>query len=55
MESKPLHKKKKCLAKKEKEMRKSDSSQVGRLPTMLREGQFISELPEEDISGAGPA
>lgn len=32
LESKPLHKKKKRLAKKEKEMRKCDSSQVSRSP-----------------------
>ena len=30
-------------------MRKSDSSQVDRLPTKLREGQFISELLRQDI------
>ena len=32
LESKPLHKKKKRLAKKEKEMRKCESSQVSRSP-----------------------
>jgi serine/threonine kinase 32 len=37
LESKPLHKKKKRLAKKEKEMRKCDSSQVRRsIHTTLR-------------------
>ncbi|XP_004420071.1 PREDICTED: serine/threonine-protein kinase 32A [Ceratotherium simum simum] len=36
LESKPLHKKKKRLAKKEKEMKKCDSSQVSRVPATLR-------------------
>lgn len=39
LESKPLHKKKKRLAKKEKEMRKCDSSQVSRsLPNSGSQG-----------------
>lgn len=36
LEAKPLHKKKKRLAKKEKEMRKCDSPQVSRSPPKLR-------------------
>ena len=35
-------------------MRNSDSSQVGRLPTKLREGQFISELLRQYILEACP-
>jgi hypothetical protein len=54
LESKPLHKKKKRLAKREKEMKKSDSSQVGRLPTKLKEVQFIQELLGEVMSEVCP-
>lgn len=38
LESKPLHKKKKRLAKKEKEMRKCDSSEVSRSPPNSESG-----------------
>lgn len=50
LESKPLHKKKKRLAKKEKEMRKCDSSQVGGFSTKLRKYSSFWSCCREVIS-----
>lgn len=49
LESKPLHKKKKRLAKKEKEMRKCDSSQVGGFPIKPEKGSSFQHCCGEVI------